>query len=158
MTERWKQQVFEHHEPPPGGLAALRVRIDALETREHHNPRHALRWAAGLGAGALAVTVLALLITATRGQPDSTRTAAVSNDSVPAAELLADRSGYAHPGLIRYGLIDAPDAAITLAPAARNASAATRVPLDRADVTFYWISSTRPPEPVAEEAGTDLEN
>lgn len=145
MNQRWKRQVFEHREPSPDGLAALRVRIDELEVRDHQSPQYALRWVAGLSASVVAVTLIALFVTASRGQPEPSRSAA--SDGFLAAEFFADRSGHAHPALIRYGLAEAPVAPITVTPATRSRVATVQVPLERQDVTLYWVSSTRSPEP-----------
>ena len=138
MTERWKEQVFEELEPPPGGLSRVRTRIDTHNARGvEKNMRSAdggtgpwFGRAAVLGALAVAVAMLFVLSRAPseRGCP---------------AEMWGDPAENAHPALVHYGLARAPEQPVTIAPARRHTSAAIRVPVERTDVVFYWVSSAK---------------
>jgi hypothetical protein len=112
------EDVFEHLEPPPGGLARLRER---MTPRRASIPRRLFPVAA-----ALALAALVLLFWSRRTTPDL----------VAAAR---DRGGLDQVAL---GLAPVPSAPAALTDDARATTALAEVPTSNPTVAFYWVSST----------------
>jgi hypothetical protein len=110
--------LFEVLEPPPGGLARLRARIEAHERSMRRTGL--LFGAAGLAAALLLITVLLLAPPAHRALLHGAE-----------GDLLA----------IRLGLAAAPEEPVTIPPALRGSYAASRVPTSDDRVTYYRIGS-----------------
>lgn len=117
---------FEPLDPPAGGLAALRSRIE----RESVRPPHPLRsWA--WAAATVAAVSLACVLLLWHG---TSRPLAIAGGD----DLLA----------IRLGLVDSPSEPVTVAPDQRSRVALQRVPLPTDEVVFYRVGTAAP-------AGTD---
>lgn len=112
-----RDELFERLDPPPGGLAALRARMDA-------RPRLALRLAPLAFAVATAALVVFVLH---RGR---------APDLVAAARQLAGAPE------IALGLAPMPAAAVAIEKDDRATTALTEVPTKDPRVAFYWVSST----------------
>ena len=122
-------RLFEELEPPRGGLADLRARI------ETDRRRRVRRWQLQGAAAAAAVLVVAVLVFF----PPSDRP----------APLVAEFS----PSLIRFGLGDAPAEPVTIPIGNRGEMAALRVPVDDQRVVLYLVAPSQvEPE---EGEGTD---
>ena len=112
------EEIFERLDPPPGGLAALRARIEA-------RPRLARRLAPLAFAAVLAA--IALLFWARRRDP---------------VDPLADARRYGDVGAVALGLAPIPSSAVAVADDARATTALAEVRTANARVSFYWVSST----------------
>jgi hypothetical protein len=111
-----REEIFERLDPPPGGLAALRARVDPRPSRA--------RRVVPLGL-TIAAAVVVFLVVRGRGP-----------DLVTAARERGDASAVA------LGLTAMPAATAAIEPEDRASTALARVRTEDARVTFYWVSST----------------
>ena len=118
------QQMFERVDPPSGGLATLRARLDAEERRT----RSARWWLAGAAVAAIA-TVAVLF-----GPGLVTSSQVATFASLPGAREMG-------PALIAVGLAPPASEPVSVPSSARNATAVQRVPLATDDVVFYWVAT-----------------
>jgi hypothetical protein len=110
-------EIFERLEPPAGGLATLRTRLEARS-----NPARRL----ALPAFALAVAMLALFL---------------SKQGAPLDPLAVARSS-GGPAEVSLGFAAMPSAVVTIEEASRATTALAEVPTSNPNVAFYWVSST----------------
>ena len=124
------QELFKTVEPPPGGLEKLRSRLDEEETK-----RFPLLMRISY-AGAALVVALALLLLVSR---PFTR----APEEKPFNELLARSTD---PSLVRYGVKEAPEAAVSIRRENRGRMAVMEMPVESDEVIFYWVVTLSPPE------------
>ena len=110
-----RAELFERIDPPPGGLAALRERLDARSSRRFV-PLLAI-------AGAAAVVLFFVL---GRPRPDA---AARARTHVDTSE-------------VALGLAPMPAERVAIADDARGTTALVAVPTKDPNVAFYWVQST----------------
>jgi hypothetical protein len=125
--------VFEIHEPPPGGLGELRRRIQG-----ERPPRRA--WLGGLAVAAAATA--AVLLLASPGEPE------------PGAEL-ARHLACAEPALAGV-LCGAGAVGATVAPGHQDRLALQAVPSSSERVLLYRVASSSPPLGVEQIPKVDL--
>jgi hypothetical protein len=113
-----RDELFEKLEPPPGGLARLRARMDARPRRK--------RVVVPL-AFAFAAAAIVLLVVVGRGRAADPLSAARQRGDAPEIAL---------------GLARMPGAAVTIDDEARATTALAEVPTQDPHVAFYWVSST----------------
>ncbi len=127
------KDLFKKYEPPPGGLEALRTKLEDRE-KEEEKKSIFLRPACWAITGvALALLFIAALLIAQLILPSGpwkekdffSRLAAQSDD----------------PSLVRYGLVKAPEEAVTVPKKDQTQLAVLRIPVESEDVIFYWVSS-----------------
>ena len=124
------EDLFQVHEPPPGGLEDLRRRIGSQTAGRH--PRFPLLVSAGLAAAAAALAALLLVPAMIRhGQPD------------PLARLA---SLHEDPSMVRFGLTDMPDEIVTLPRRDRGRIAVLPVSVGSEEVLLYWVVRVTPDE------------
>ena len=117
------REVFCELEPPPGGPAALRAR---LEQEDRRRPRaHIVGWT----AAALAAAVAAIVLLTLRGSEPLTG----GRDLVLADEV--------RPVLMRLGIVDLPAESVSVPPAHRHRQAVMEVPVADRNVVLYWVQS-----------------
>ena len=112
-------RLFEPLTPPPGGLEALRARLDAASPARRARALTPLLVAAALAAIALVVV---------------TRRRSV--DFVAAGRQIGDASEVA------LGLTPLQGSAAVVDPDAKSTTALTEVRTSNPEVAFYWVSST----------------
>lgn len=112
-------RLFETLEPPRGGLAGLRARLEREGVRRRRIRAVQL---AGALAAVPAIVIVLLLWPAHRPAPDPLQ------DELRGARL-------------RLGLLPRPSEVLTVAPDRRASAAVRRVPLDTERVLFFWVSS-----------------
>ncbi|HEY8079880.1 MAG TPA: hypothetical protein VIF62_37370 [Labilithrix sp.] len=112
-----REDLFEPIDPPPGGLAALRERLDSRSPRRRFVPLLAL-------AGAAAAVVLFFVL----GRP-RTDVAARARTHVDTSE-------------VALGLAPMPSDRVAIADDARGTTALIAVPTKDPNVSFYWVQST----------------
>ncbi len=117
-----REEVFEHLDPPAGGVAKLRERMNARSSSSIVRVRALFPVAA-----ALAVAAVVLLILSRRESPP---------DLVSAARA---RGGLDQ---VTLGLAPAPATSAALSDEERATTALTEVPTSNRTVAFYWVSST----------------
>jgi hypothetical protein len=110
-----RDELFDVKEPPNGGLARLRQRLD-------ERPR-VFRWPIAVGLAA-AIALLLLLVRARRDIPD----------------LVAEASARGEASSIGLGLAPVPRSAVILEPSTMTAM--VEVTTSDPKVAFYWVSST----------------
>jgi hypothetical protein len=115
-----RKEIFERLDPPPGGAAKLRERLDAPERFARR-----ARLVAVPAALALAAAVLLLVLTRPRVP-----------DLVTAARVHGDLNEVA------LGLSDAPRGSVALAPERQATAGMVAVPTENSNVVFYWVAST----------------
>lgn len=111
-----REEIFERIDPPPGGLAALRERLDARSSRRFV-PLFAL-------AGA-AVAIVVFLVVGRR-----------HDDVTARARTHVDTSEVA------LGLAPMPATPVAIAGDSRETTALVAVPTKDPNVSFYWVQST----------------
>jgi hypothetical protein len=109
--------VFERLDPPPGGLAALRARMDA-------RPR--VRRVARFAFVVAAALLLFLYFTRHDGAPDLLMAARLQGDAPE----------------IALGLAPMPEAPVAIIDDDRTTTALAGVRTANPSVAFYWVSST----------------
>lgn len=109
------EEIFELRDPPPGGLAKLRARMDA-------RPRHAPRIAIGL---AFALAAIAIFLLTRRHEPT----------------LLEAARTHVAPAEVELGLASPPAQRVVLAESERGSAVLVEVPTQDPNVSFYWASS-----------------
>lgn len=116
-------QVFEELKPPPGGLAALRARLDRAETEIPWSRQQLVgRWAVVAAACALTLLLVPLLW----HEPSTTWRDAVLEDG--------------NPALVRLGLAE-PAADVVSVPAGRRRMMAVeKVELGDPAVLYYRVA------------------
>ena len=121
-------EIFERLNPPPGGLAALRARMDA-------RPRVLRR----VAPFAFAATALALLLFYF-----------IRRESAPDLVLAARLMGEAPE--VALGLAPMPAAAAAIPAGDRATTALAEVRTSNPNVAFYWVSSTTWRDPSERDA------
>jgi hypothetical protein len=111
-----RDEIFERLEPPPGGLAALRARMDARPRRAHL-----------LVPLALAVAAAVVLLVVGRGRTPDLVAAARQRGDAPEIEL---------------GLAPRPASPVAVEREDRATTALAEVQTADPRVVFYWVSST----------------
>ena len=123
-----RDDVFKAHEPPAGGLAKLRARLD--ESRATRSTR--LVW--GLAtAGAVAVTLILWLFV-----PPSTERATSETTSAIEQQIVLG----AHPAFVGMGLSAAPKEPVTSHPSSHD-TIVERLPSQNQQVIIYLVASTQ---------------
>lgn len=113
-----RDEIFEKLEPPPGGLAALRARMDA--------PRSSRVRRFAVPVLALAAAALVLVV--------------VSRDRAPDLVSAARQRG--GPSEVALGLAPMPAFTVAIDAEQRATSALAEVHTTDPNVAFYWVSST----------------
>ncbi len=129
------KELFERLDPPPGGLARLRVQLDERERRAAAWRLRPLRWA-----------VAVLLMGAIVGL------AVVSFDRPRSGlddRLLAASSG---PLGVRLGLAEPPSEAVSVPPGLRHRVAVERVEVEVPGVVYYRVAVLGEPGPSEDAA------
>lgn len=127
--------VFDTLEPPRGGLAGLREKIE-----EDRRSRSRRRFA-GASAVVVAAAVALVVVLGHRSAPE------------PGA-MLADRwSRSSDPAFIELGLIDATPDGVHVAPGAASSTAIRRVSSDSDEILYYRIASLEPAMAPPAESG-----
>ena len=121
-----REDLFERLDPPPGGIAKLRERMNARPSSSFLRVRPLFPLAA-----ALAVAAVVLLVWSRRE---------TTPDLVSAAR---HRAGLDQVAL---GLASAPGTSAVLTEEERATTALAEVPTSNRTVAFYWVSSTAGPE------------
>ena len=109
--------LFEPLEPPPGGAANLRRRLQ-------REPRRRQMRVAALAVTATVVLVGLFLAVYPRLAP---------SPRGPVSDV--------HPALVSLGLQNAPDEPAVIPPRQRHRMALLRVPLETDDVVFYYVAA-----------------
>jgi len=120
------RDLFERLEPRPGGLAALRRRLDGDEARRSRG----LRVAAVAAVAAAVAVLLVVWMWPTATWPPRAR----------ASTRLA-----AHPAAVGLGFAPAPAEPVTVMPGSRAEVAVSRVPTSDERVVFYWVATADTP-------------
>jgi hypothetical protein len=107
-----REEIFELHDPPPGGLAKLRARMREKRRR----PRAAF-------VLAFAVAALALFVATRRHRPG----------------LLDAARAHVEPAEVELGLASPPAQRVA---ATERSTVLVEVPTNDPNVSFYWASST----------------
>jgi len=129
-----KRDVFEELEPPPGGAAMLRRRLES----ERHRPR-VLRALLPLTAAVAAATVITVWVgLGTRVE----RVRVVETRARPELAALVTE----HPATIGLGIRPVPTEPVVVPAAARRSCAVERVATPDDEVIFYWVNPSEPPE------------
>jgi hypothetical protein len=120
MKDEIKHGLFEVLDPPPGGIAKLRERLDADDRSMSRVKRFAF-----VAAPALAIAAAVLLVMNQPRVPDL----------VGAAK--------AHGGVdeVALGLSNAQQASVVIAPTSNNAGLVP-VKTENPNVSFYWVATT----------------
>lgn len=126
MTDQTRR-LFEELEPPPGGLASLRARIET-----DHRRQRRLRVVM-----ATAVTIVGLVVGVFYLQPP-TPTATMG---APTIDLIAGAQN--DPGLIALGLAPLPSETVTVRSPDGRRAATQHVPTTNDDVVFYLFGTVR---------------
>jgi len=129
-----RREVFEELEPPPGGAARLRRRLERERVRPGV-PRALLPMTAAATAVAATIVWLAL-----GSAPQRTRLAAPEQRR-ELAELLSS-----HPATVALGMASNPAEPVVVREDARQRYAVTRVATPSDDVVFYWVASSEEPK------------
>jgi hypothetical protein len=116
-----REEVFERLDPPPGGAAKLRARLDS---HERHARRGRIAYVAVPAGVAVAAAVAFLVVTRPRVP-----------DLVKAARA---RGGLDQVAL---GLSDSPPAAVAVTPERQATASVLAMRTENPNVAFYWVAS-----------------
>lgn len=116
------EPLFKTLDPPPGGLTALRARLDAERLR---SPRQRRVWAASIAVGVAAAVIVAALILSP-GRPPEPQLP-VPDDPVLAALTLSNVGA----------------ASVQVSASNAGTIAVEPVPLPTEDVVYYRVASLR---------------
>lgn len=124
-----RRQVFEQVDPPAGGLARLRARLDVEQGRA----RRAGFWVAASTVALTAIAVAGAALAPRLGLPAEDTTGSPV-DSLPG-------TGQMGPALASLGLAPVAAEPVSVPSAERGATAVERVPLPTDDVVFYLVAT-----------------
>lgn len=128
MNIGWKQ-VFEELPPPPGGIEALRSRLNEASAGEIR-PRRLFRKVKWTFAAAAACAVIGLIF------PGSLLLGVGSAGHQLKLRVTAE----GNPALVRLGLGAPPTEAVSVPPNQRHRIAVERVSVDNPNVLFYRVA------------------